>query len=758
MDEGKQNTVIYKYTHLNSELEKYIATLEEKHLEDAGAIRQLYLDKIGLQKKESSMAYRISYLEQKMRAVQSTAGSVWETKYKRLLRCFNCLKAHIRVREMSVLLDSELKSLMHSGHREADSDFNLDASAESTMFADEEVERGSIRPTTESLRLLGTPDKEETPNGELETVDAILREQNLCKHIERLNGELEIKEGERRLLSDHCEEQKNQIMYLLEVIESKSGVENKNLLNIIGDLSRKNSDIKNRNMEIVLKMKGEVAEAKAAFEALEDKYEWLKKENQKYQAEGQGGYLEDTATEDSALGIKQHQELVSENARLVAQNKVVDEQLRSVEFDLNELKKEFAARGRRFEETESELRFKSIENSNLSYRNATLEKLSSDYHEKQVENSKLIFVVGQKETQVKEMTEKLFAAEEKYNKYILANEKHGALIGEVERIKAESRKTVEELHAQFADITSKDRDSRECAERLKSTIAVQQSQMAELRMAMSLKEVESKKKDAQLEALSKRIMELDSVLLEKQAQTCSLQDAMKASTDEIINKSALVRDWELKKESFALEMQKAEIEARKKDEVINELINQNSDITLKFLGRERFLMAEENKQLKQKIDFLQASINNSSVQKYEELLREYEQHRRASELDISSLRAKSREADDLYGSKVAVLSRENNQLASRCVEMEQMLVRANEALTRAPSEGLAAEQNKMASAIEDLENKLAKKEEAVQRYLAVIEKLRKVKEAYVKLRKDGKFKGNSEDERPESKQQSILDE
>lgn len=747
MDEKQGDSVIDKYVSINTELKKYISALEKRLEESTNTIRELYLDKINLEKKEMGMMYRLSYLERRSHD-PSSAQERWEQRYRRLLRCFNALRAHAKVKEESVVLESEIRSLLSSdGDRQISDGFNLDATMESSTG-----ERPCPRDGLEDCNMPSAAGVE--GEGECDAnqgfVERSAREHGLCMRVEALERELESSRRERRMLLEHSEDQKNQIMYLLEMLESRNTDTSRDLLTLVRNLTKRNREIKESYLDTIGKMKAEIEEKSEAAERLRTRCEYLEGEYQKHRDECREHREDvcDLATiHSSAESLRRLDELRSENAYLVGQNRALYEQSGRMELEMKEVKRELLEKGRCCEDMAVELRFKRLENENLVHRNTALERISSNYQEKLAENTKLVFIVSQKDAKIKELERSAKQIEERYNKYVLSNETHGALIGEIERVAQENRNVREEAKALTAALRDKENEIRSTREAFEASIAEYKREIAALESRMAAKDLEKNDLETRLAALARELEKAKEEVLEKETYIATVcrkcEDKLRNLKEQREEMDRLEFDiiGGLKRKVEGLESI-----IREKDAALNDMINQSTDETLRFLGRERFLMAEDNRQLRQKISLLESDIDKSSVQRYAELLGEYEESKRQSARLASDMEARIAESERRRQDDIAVLEQRNMQLAAQCEEATMELERYRKLHEDASVEklDLASENEICMARVRELESELQQKEETIEKYVVVIDKLKKVKEAYERLRKGVSRRDKSE--------------
>eukprot|EP00866_Antonospora_locustae_P002391 jgi/Antlo1/2391/2459 len=165
-------------------------------------------------------------------------------------------------------------------------------------------------------------------------------------------------------------------------------------------------------------------------------------------------------------------------------------------------------------------------------------------------------------------------------------------------------------------------------------------------------------------------------------------------------------------------------------------------------------MTEDNRQLRQKISILESKIDKSSVQRYTELMGEYEECKRQFAQSTSNMESRIVESERRHQDAITILEQKNMQLVARCKEAEDELERYRNLHADVAVEklSLASEKETYMARVRDLESELRQKEETIEKYIVVIDKLKKVKEAYVRLRK-----GVSRREESEVMQQSSAE-
>lgn len=746
MDENQSDSIIDKYVSINSELKKHISALEKRLEESTNTIRKLYLDKINLEKKEMSMMYRLSHLERRGQD-PSSSQTRWELRYKKLLRCFNALRAHAKVKEESVILDLEIRSLLSSdGDRQLSDGFNLDATMESSAG-----EKTCPRDELEDFNLQSATGVEKEVEHDINraSVDRSTREHSLCRHVKVLEHELENSRRERLMLSEHGEDQKNQIMYLLEMLESKDTDMSRELLTLVRNLTKRNREIKASYLHTIGKIKAELEERCEAAERLRTRCEYLEGEYQKHKDEHKELH-EDVCGQamihSSAESLRKLDELQSENAYLTGQNRALYEQSGHMELEMKEVKRELSEKNRFCEDMGVELRFRKLENENLVHRNSALERISSDYQEKLVENSKLVFIVSQKDMRIKELEKNVKRLEERYNKYVLSDEAHGALIEEIERVSQENRDIRGEAEARAAALRDKEFEMSSTREAFESSIKEFKRQTVELESRIASKDLEKNNLETRLAALAKELEKVRDETCEKDARILAVSGEHENMSRKLQEKHEEIDGLQRDIQELRREVKRLESIIKEKDAALNIKINQSPDETLRFLGRERFLMAEDNRQLRQKISIMEDEVDKSSVQRYAMLMSEYEELKRQSAQSSSNMEARIAENKLRHQDAIAMLEQRNIQLATQLEEAEAELERYRKLHTDAAVEklGLASEREVYMARMRDLESELRQKDETIEKYIVVIDKLKKVKEAYVRLRKGVSRRGESE--------------
>lgn len=325
----------------------------------------------------------------------------------------------------------------------------------------------------------------------------------------------------------------------------------------------------------------------------------------------------------------------------------------------------------------------SIEIENLKEKNRILDCIKRDYDQKEIENSKNMFYIKEQNRRIKQLEDEIKEKEIYYNKYILSdpcNNKFQVLINELNWLKERNENNMKAVAA------------------IKNVMSECESKMHRMKVSLGIK-------NRKLKVKSRKIAKIENNYEYQEKE--------------------LRREFENKLNDKCYEVNRISDELRMKNETIDAMLMKNEDELINLLSRERNFLVRENQRLHEMTDN-QMGIKNfgGSSAEFNEMSRKNEK----LTIDVERLQSELNEAIKSKDMEIEEFKSRNRELS------DEILFRSIKADTEVT--------NNSEKIISSLNDKLKNKDLEIEKCLRLIEKLKKIKDEYVKLKKMGSIPEN----------------